>query len=96
MARLPAREVALDEQRREPVGGGVDRGGEAGRPGTDTDLPTPKATASRVRAWWRELGFPVEQLSAAVTLTPACGLAGATPAYAKAVLKRLAEAAAEV
>jgi methionine synthase II (cobalamin-independent) len=31
-----------------------------------------------------------------VTLTPTCGLAGATPDYARAVLKRLAEAAAEV
>ena len=31
-----------------------------------------------------------------VTLTPACGLAGASPAYARAVLKRLTEAAAEV
>jgi methionine synthase II (cobalamin-independent) len=31
-----------------------------------------------------------------VTLTPTCGMAGATPSYAKAVMKRLAEAAAEV
>ncbi len=31
-----------------------------------------------------------------VTLTPACGMAGATPAYAQAALKRLMEAAAEV
>ena len=31
-----------------------------------------------------------------VTLTPACGLAGATPAYATAVLKRLTEAAGEL
>ncbi len=30
-----------------------------------------------------------------VTLTPTCGMAGATPAYAKAVMKRLTEAAAE-
>ncbi len=31
-----------------------------------------------------------------VTLTPTCGLAGATPAYARAVLKRLGEAAQEL
>src|SRR3954463_2534675 len=31
-------------------------------PGTDTTLPTPKATAGRVGGWWRELGFPAEQL----------------------------------
>ena len=48
-------------------------------PGTDAELPAPKATASRVSALWNELGFPAELLPAAVTLTPACGLAGATP-----------------
>lgn len=62
-------------------------------PGTDTTLPAPKATASRVQAWWRELGFPVEQLPGAVTLTPACGLAGAGPAYARAAMTHVREAA---
>ena len=62
-------------------------------PGTDTTLPAPKATASRVAAWWRELGFPAEQLPAAVTLTPSCGLAGATPAYARAAMAHVREAA---
>ncbi len=62
-------------------------------PGTDAPLPAPKATASRVRAWWRELGFPAEQLPGAVTLTPACGLAGATPRYARAATAHVREAA---
>ncbi|RBY86369.1 methionine synthase [Blastococcus sp. TF02A-30] len=62
-------------------------------PGTDTTLPTAKATASRVQAWWRELGFPVEQLLSAVTLTPACGLAGASPSYARAAMTHVREAA---
>ena len=62
-------------------------------PGTDTDLPLPKATASRVQAWWRELGFPMEQLASAVTLTPSCGLAGATPGYARAAMAHVREAA---
>ena len=62
-------------------------------PGTDSALPAPKATASRVQAWWRELGFPVDQLPDAVTLTPACGLAGATPAYARTALTHVREAA---
>ncbi|MGZ4548685.1 MAG: methionine synthase [Blastococcus sp.] len=62
-------------------------------PGTDTTLPAPKATASRVTAWWRELGFPAEQLPAAVTLTPSCGLAGASPAYARAAMAHVREAA---
>jgi methionine synthase II (cobalamin-independent) len=62
-------------------------------PGTDATLPTPKATASRVQAWWRELGFPADDLAAAVTLTPSCGLAGATPAYARAAMAHVREAA---
>ena len=62
-------------------------------PGTDTTLAAPKATASRVQAWWRELGFPVDDLPAAVTLTPSCGLAGASPSYARAAMPHLREAA---
>jgi hypothetical protein len=62
-------------------------------PGTDTTLPKPKATASRVQSWWRELGFPLEQLHAAVTLTPACGLAGATAGYARTAMTHVREAA---
>jgi hypothetical protein len=46
-----------------------------------------------VTAWWRELGFPAETLPAAVTLTPSCGLAGATPAYARAAMAHVREAA---
>jgi methionine synthase II (cobalamin-independent) len=62
-------------------------------PGTDTSLPAPKATASRVQAWWSELGFPAEQLPGAVTLTPSCGLAGASPAYARDAMTHVREAA---
>jgi methionine synthase II (cobalamin-independent) len=62
-------------------------------PGTDTPLSPPKATASRVRAWWNELGFAAEQLPAAVTLTPSCGLAGATPGYARTAMAHVREAA---
>ena len=62
-------------------------------PGTDATLPTPKATASRLQAWWRELGFPAEDLHAAVTLTPACGLAGASQAYARTAMTHVREAA---
>jgi methionine synthase II (cobalamin-independent) len=62
-------------------------------PGTDTTLPTAKATASRVQAWWRELGFPAEQLADAVTLTPACGLAGASARYAREAMAHVREAA---
>ena len=62
-------------------------------PGTDADLPPAKASASRVRAWWREMGFPADDLPAAVTLTPSCGLAGATPGYARGAMAHVREAA---
>lgn len=62
-------------------------------PGTDAVLPAPKATASRLRAWWNELGFAADDLAAAVTLAPACGLAGASPAYARAAMTHVREAA---
>jgi methionine synthase II (cobalamin-independent) len=62
-------------------------------PGTDTSLGAPKATASRVQAWWRELGFADDRLAAAVTLTPSCGLAGASPAYARTAMAHVREAA---
>ncbi|MCF6743887.1 methionine synthase [Blastococcus sp. KM273128] len=62
-------------------------------PGTDAALPAPRATATRVQAWWRELGFAADRLPDAVTLTPACGLAGATPAYARAAMRQVREAA---
>jgi hypothetical protein len=62
-------------------------------PGTDAPVPLPKATASRVQAWWRELGFAADDLVGAVTLTPACGLAGATPGYARDAMTHVREAA---
>jgi methionine synthase II (cobalamin-independent) len=62
-------------------------------PGTDASLPAAKATASRVRAWWNELGFAADQLPDAVTLTPTCGLAGASPSYARDAMAHVREAA---
>jgi methionine synthase II (cobalamin-independent) len=62
-------------------------------PGTDATLRAPKATGSRVRAWWNELGFAAEQLPDAVTLTPTCGLAGASPSYSRAAMAHVRQAA---
>jgi methionine synthase II (cobalamin-independent) len=42
------------------------------------------------------LGFDPEEVSGQLVLTPSCGLAGATPAYATAALRTLREAAAEL
>lgn len=61
---------------------------------------TSAAVADPVRKVWRDLGFPAAQLARQVVVTPACGLAGATPAYAREALaacrdagRRLYEAA---
>ncbi|HEX6469053.1 MAG TPA: methionine synthase [Streptosporangiaceae bacterium] len=62
-------------------------------PGTDAVLPDLKETAAPVRELWRRLGFPPERLTDQVVLTPACGLAGASPGYARAALARCREAA---
>ena len=80
----------------DPVGEAVDAGVHlllGVVPGTDARLAAPKATAARVRAWWNELGFAAGELPGAVTLTPACGLAGATPGYARSAMAHVREAA---
>jgi hypothetical protein len=38
---------------------------------------------------WSELGFDPELLRTSVVATPACGLAGASPAYVRRVLSLL-------
>jgi methionine synthase II (cobalamin-independent) len=60
-------------------------------PATDTDLGELRATAGAVRGLWHRLGFPASSLPAGVVVTPACGLAGASPAYARAALRRVRE-----
>jgi methionine synthase II (cobalamin-independent) len=44
-----------------------------------------------VQKLWRKLGFQPERLAGSVVVTPTCGLAGASPAYARAALKRCRE-----
>ncbi|SCL20994.1 Cobalamin-independent synthase, Catalytic domain [Micromonospora rhizosphaerae] len=48
--------------------------------------PTSAQVADRVRELWDRLGFPRRRLAEQVVVTPACGLAAATPQYARAVL----------
>ncbi|AGL20510.1 methionine synthase [Actinoplanes sp. N902-109] len=54
--------------------------------------PTSAEVAERVRDLWRKLGFPPGRLPEQVVVTPACGLAGASPAYLRAVLKACRDA----
>jgi methionine synthase II (cobalamin-independent) len=50
-------------------------------------------TVAIVQRLWRRLGFGAEALARTVVVTPACGLATATPGYARAALRRCREAA---
>jgi methionine synthase II (cobalamin-independent) len=54
---------------------------------------TSAAVADQVRGVWRQLGFPEQRLSDQVVVTPACGLAGSSPAEARHTLTALREAA---
>ncbi len=62
-------------------------------------LPAPDAVAGRVVELWRRMGWPsvrgaggTADIAAQVVITPACGLAGAPPGYAKAALACCREA----
>lgn len=62
-------------------------------PGTDTRLPDVGVIAKPALELWRRLGFAPERLAEQVVLTPACGLAGASPRYARAALAACVKAA---
>jgi methionine synthase II (cobalamin-independent) len=51
-------------------------------------------TAERAIRLWRRLGLPLSTVAEQAVVTPACGLAGASPAQARAALVRCREAAA--
>ncbi|MEV0996246.1 methionine synthase [Nonomuraea sp. NPDC050202] len=62
-------------------------------PGRDTRLAGPGVVAKPALELWRRLGFAPDRLASQVVLTPACGLAGASPAYARAALAACRKAA---
>ncbi|MBQ1017904.1 methionine synthase [Micromonospora sp. D93] len=68
------------------AGLGLLAGAAPTRPPSAGGAPTSAQIAERVRQVWDRLGFPRRQLAEQVVVTPACGLAGATPEYARAVL----------
>ncbi|MCI0686288.1 MAG: methionine synthase [Sporichthyaceae bacterium] len=59
----------------------------------DGDLSALADTVDPVRQWWRRLGFAPERLAEQVVVTPACGLAGASPGYARRAMTHCREAA---
>lgn len=56
-------------------------------------LSDPAGSVMGVRTLWRRLGLSPGLLAEAVTVTPACGLAGASPGYARTALAHCARAA---
>ncbi|MFJ3517985.1 MULTISPECIES: methionine synthase [unclassified Streptomyces] len=62
-------------------------------PGTDAPLSDPGGSVMGVRKLWRRLGLAPGTLAESVVVTPSCGLAGASPAYARAVQAHCARAA---
>jgi methionine synthase II (cobalamin-independent) len=62
-------------------------------PSAEGPLSDPAGSVMGVRTLWRRLGLSPGLLAEAVTLTPACGLAGASPGYARAALAHCARAA---
>jgi len=64
-----------------------------GAPHQESPLSDPAGSVGGVRALWRRLGLAPEALATSVAVTPSCGLAGASPAYARAALAHCAKAA---
>lgn len=46
-------------------------------------------TVKRVHRWWSAMGFASQPVAHSITLTPTCGLAGASPQRAREVLAQL-------
>lgn len=59
----------------------------------DDRAPTSESVAARITTMWQRLGFDLALLPERVVVTPTCGLAGATPTYARAALTTCVEAA---
>jgi methionine synthase II (cobalamin-independent) len=74
------------------AGLGLFAGAVATRPAPGSPPPTSAKVAERVRTLWSRLGFPAARLPEQVVITPACGLAGASPSYVRAVLKACRDA----
>jgi hypothetical protein len=68
------------------------RTGLAGPAGPGDGSAEAREAAERVIRLYQRLGLPLATLPAQAVITPPCGLAGASPAHARAVLTRCREA----
>ncbi|MEU8673243.1 methionine synthase [Streptomyces sp. NPDC048560] len=104
LRRAGADAVSLDfslltEREEEAIGEAVEGGTQLFLgvvPGTDAasdGLSDPGGSVMGVRTLWSRLGLNPGTLAESVVLTPSCGLAGASPAYARAALAHCARAA---
>ncbi|MFH9615892.1 methionine synthase [Streptomyces pratensis] len=89
----------LTEREEEAIGEAVEGGTQLflgvvpGLDGASTALSDPGGSVKEVRTLWSRLGLNPGTLSESVVITPSCGLAGASPAYARAALAHCARAA---
>jgi hypothetical protein len=60
------------------------------------ELSDPPRSVMGVRSLWRRLGLSPGLLAESVAVTPSCGLAGASPAYARAALEHCVRAASSL
>ncbi|HLX49819.1 MAG TPA: methionine synthase [Streptosporangiaceae bacterium] len=72
------------------AGAGVLAGGIQG---VDAGRPEPRELARLITGVWRRIGLSLARCTGQVVITPACGLAGASPERATAVLAACREAA---
>ncbi|MEV5509461.1 methionine synthase [Streptomyces orinoci] len=89
----------LTEREEEAIGEAVEAGTRlfAGVvPGVDGRLSDPAGSVMGVRTLWRRLGLAPGILAESVVVTPSCGLAGASPAYARTALAHCVRAAASL
>ncbi|HEX6969637.1 MAG TPA: methionine synthase [Micromonosporaceae bacterium] len=68
------------------AGLGLFAGAVAAAPAVGRRVPSSAEVADRVRTLWERLSFPLRRLPEQVVVTPACGLAGATPEQVRSVL----------
>ena len=77
---------------RENTTGGAETARRSGR--DERQRPTPSDTAGIVRDLWHKMDLPPAKCAPQVVITPACGLAGASPKQARDALRWCREAAA--
>jgi hypothetical protein len=90
--------AVITERHTDAIGEVIEAGGAVFLgvlPSTDTRAQ-PATPVTVIRRLWSDLAFDDAQLATTVVPTPSCGLAGASPAYARRVLEMLREAGREL